>query len=157
MAASHALIQVHMSIPQDEAFAEWHTAVLGGMGRALRATREAPGNSLSLIDLAGIAGVSARTLQRQFRAFLGQTPIETLRAIRLGDARRELLRRVPRRQPRKSRSAAVSSISVGSQSSTVSGMGRCHPRHYGAMLCAFENNEAGTGYFQAVVIARRFQ
>lgn len=59
--------------------------------RALRAMRADPARDFSLLDLAVIAGVSARSLQRQFRASLGQTPIEALRIIRLERARRDLL------------------------------------------------------------------
>src|ERR1044071_3343214 len=81
-----------MSFPRDQAFADALTAVPRGMTRALRAMREAPGRPLSLTDLAAIAGVSARTLQRQFQAFLGQSPIAAFRDIRLECARRELLR-----------------------------------------------------------------
>jgi AraC-like DNA-binding protein len=59
--------------------------------RVLRAMRADPARAFSLDDLAVIAGISARSLQRQFRASLGQTPIEALRTIRLERARRGLL------------------------------------------------------------------
>jgi AraC-like DNA-binding protein/tetratricopeptide (TPR) repeat protein len=42
-------------------------------------------------ELAAIAGVSGRTLQRQFRVFLGKTPVVALRELRFECARRELL------------------------------------------------------------------
>lgn len=61
------------------------------VSRALRAMRAEPARAFSLNDLAVIAGISARSLQRQFQASLGQTPIEALRAIRLERARRDLL------------------------------------------------------------------
>ena len=54
--------------------------------------RAAPAKTPTLKDLACTAGVSTRTLQRQFQAFLGQTPVETLRTIRLEYARLDLLR-----------------------------------------------------------------
>lgn len=59
--------------------------------RVLRAMRADPARAFSLDDLAVIAGVSARSLQRKFRASLGQTPIEALRTVRLERARRALL------------------------------------------------------------------
>ncbi|HSU05310.1 MAG TPA: helix-turn-helix domain-containing protein [Acetobacteraceae bacterium] len=49
----------------------------------------------SVADLAVAAGVSARTLQRQFREFLGKTPGTVLRDIRFERARRALLRGLP--------------------------------------------------------------
>src|SRR5205807_167033 len=49
----------------------------------------------SVADLAAVAGLSGRTLQRQFRSFLGQSPHAALRDIRFDCARRELLRASP--------------------------------------------------------------
>jgi AraC-like DNA-binding protein/tetratricopeptide (TPR) repeat protein len=46
----------------------------------------------NLTELADVAGVSGRTLQRQFLAFLGKTPRAVLCDIRFERARRELLR-----------------------------------------------------------------
>jgi AraC-like DNA-binding protein/tetratricopeptide (TPR) repeat protein len=62
-----------------------------GVKRALAAVRTDVGREWSLADLAAIAGVSPRTLQRQFKVFLGETPGATLRDIRFEYARRELL------------------------------------------------------------------
>src|SRR3981081_674171 len=59
--------------------------------RALDAMRANVGHDWSLADLADISGVSGRTLQRQFRSFLGKTPRAVLRDIRFECARRELL------------------------------------------------------------------
>jgi AraC-like DNA-binding protein/tetratricopeptide (TPR) repeat protein len=53
------------------------------------------GHDWSLADLADISGVSGRTLQRQFRSFLGKAPRAVLRDIRFEYARRELLHGSP--------------------------------------------------------------
>jgi transcriptional regulator GlxA family with amidase domain len=53
------------------------------------------GRGWNVPDLAGVAGVSGRTLQRQFRIFLGKAPRAALRDIRFERARRELLRGPP--------------------------------------------------------------
>jgi len=53
------------------------------------------GRDWSVTELAGVAGVSSRTLQRQFRIFLGKAPRAALRDIRFDSARRELLRGLP--------------------------------------------------------------
>jgi AraC-like DNA-binding protein/tetratricopeptide (TPR) repeat protein len=63
--------------------------------RALDAMRANAGHDWSLADLADISGVSGRTLQRQFRSFLGKTPQAALRDIRFERARRELLHGLP--------------------------------------------------------------
>jgi AraC-like DNA-binding protein len=63
-----------------------------GVRRAYDAMRADPGCDLSLARLAAIAGSSARTLQRQFRSFLGKSPRDVLRDIRFEAARRDLLR-----------------------------------------------------------------
>ena len=57
--------------------------------------RENIGREWSVIDLAGAAGVSGRTLQRQFQAFLGKSPHLALRDIRFACARRALLQGSP--------------------------------------------------------------
>jgi AraC-like DNA-binding protein/tetratricopeptide (TPR) repeat protein len=62
-----------------------------GVRRALAAMRTTVGREWSLADLAAIAGVSPRTLQRQFKIFLGKTPGATIRNMRFEHARRELL------------------------------------------------------------------
>src|SRR5882757_831932 len=66
-----------------------------GVRRALDAMRANVGHDWSLADLADISGVSGRTLQRQFRSFLGKTPRAVLRDIRFEFARRELLQGSP--------------------------------------------------------------
>jgi len=66
-----------------------------GVRRALDAMRANVGRDWSLTDLAGVSGMSGRTLQRQFRSFLGKTPRAVLRDIRFEFARRELLHGSP--------------------------------------------------------------
>jgi len=66
-----------------------------GVRRALDAMRANVGHDWSVNDLADIAGVSSRTLQRQFRDFVGKTPRAALRDIRFESARRELLQGSP--------------------------------------------------------------
>jgi AraC-like DNA-binding protein/TolB-like protein/Tfp pilus assembly protein PilF len=63
--------------------------------RALDAMRANIGRNWRLAELAGVAGVSARTLQRQFISFLGKTPLVAQREIGLECARRELLQGSP--------------------------------------------------------------
>jgi AraC-like DNA-binding protein/tetratricopeptide (TPR) repeat protein len=63
--------------------------------RALDAMRADVGHDWSLAELADISGVSGRTLQRQFRSFLGKAPGAALRDIRFECARRELLHGLP--------------------------------------------------------------
>jgi AraC-like DNA-binding protein/tetratricopeptide (TPR) repeat protein len=63
--------------------------------RALDAMRANVGRNWRLAELAGVAGVSARTLQRQFISFLGKTPLVAQREIGLECARRELLQGSP--------------------------------------------------------------
>jgi AraC-like DNA-binding protein/tetratricopeptide (TPR) repeat protein len=63
--------------------------------RALEAMRGNVGRDWSIGDLAEIAGLSSRTLQRQFVTFLGEPPRVVLREIRFECARRELLRGSP--------------------------------------------------------------
>ncbi len=53
------------------------------------------GRDWRLAELAAIAGVSGRTLQRQFLAFVGKTPRAVLREIGFEAARRELLQGAP--------------------------------------------------------------
>jgi AraC-like DNA-binding protein/tetratricopeptide (TPR) repeat protein len=53
------------------------------------------GREWSVADLASVAGLSGRTLQRQFRNFLGKTAREVLRDVRFDCARRELLQGLP--------------------------------------------------------------
>ena len=60
--------------------------------RALDAMHANLGHGWSVTELAAVAGVSGRTLQRQFLAFLGKAPRAVLRDINFDGARRELLR-----------------------------------------------------------------
>ena len=62
-----------------------------GVRRALAAMRTNLGREWSAAALAAVAGVSPRTLQRQFKVFLGKTPGAALQDIRFERARRELL------------------------------------------------------------------
>jgi AraC-like DNA-binding protein/tetratricopeptide (TPR) repeat protein len=66
-----------------------------GVRRALDAMRGNAGRDWSVTELADAAGLSSRTLQRQFRVFLGKTPRAALRDIRFENARRALLQGVP--------------------------------------------------------------
>src|SRR5438445_10649033 len=66
-----------------------------GVRRALDAMRADVERDWSVPDLASVAGVSGRTLQRQFRGFLGKAPAAALRDIRFECARRELLQGQP--------------------------------------------------------------
>ena len=66
-----------------------------GVRRALDAMRADAGREWSLADLAAVSGLSSRSLQRQFRIFLGKTPLAKLRDIRFDGARHELLRGCP--------------------------------------------------------------
>jgi AraC-like DNA-binding protein/tetratricopeptide (TPR) repeat protein len=66
-----------------------------GVRRALDAMRANVERDWSVFDLAAVAGVSSRTLQRQFRVFLGKAPAAALRDIRFERARRELLQGLP--------------------------------------------------------------
>jgi AraC-like DNA-binding protein/tetratricopeptide (TPR) repeat protein len=67
----------------------------GGVRRALDAMRANVERDWSIHSLADIAGISSRTLQRQFQAFLGKTPLAALRDMRFERARRELLKGSP--------------------------------------------------------------
>jgi len=66
-----------------------------GVRRALDAMRADAGRDWSVPDLAVVTGLSSRTLQRQFRIFLGMTPLAKLRDVRFESARRELLQVSP--------------------------------------------------------------
>jgi AraC-like DNA-binding protein/Tfp pilus assembly protein PilF len=66
-----------------------------GVRRALDAMRANVSRDWSVLDLAAAAGVSSRTLQRQFKMFLDKTPGAALRDLRFECARRELLQSSP--------------------------------------------------------------
>jgi len=59
--------------------------------RALDFMQGALERDISIAELAAAAGLSARALQRQFKAFLDKSPHEVLRDIRFDGARRQLL------------------------------------------------------------------
>lgn len=54
---------------------------------------DAPEETLNLLELSQVAGVSLRQLQHAFKAFTGITPTHWLRLRRLNSAHRELLSR----------------------------------------------------------------
>lgn len=62
-----------------------------GVRRALDAMQASPERDTRLAELATLAGLSNRALQRQFRTFVGMSPREALRDIRFERARRALL------------------------------------------------------------------
>jgi AraC-like DNA-binding protein/tetratricopeptide (TPR) repeat protein len=66
-----------------------------GVRRALEALHANIGRRWSVTELAAIAGVSSRTLQRQFTVFVGKTPQVLRQDIALEQARHELLQGVP--------------------------------------------------------------
>src|SRR5437879_7187678 len=66
-----------------------------GVRRALEAMRANVGHDWTVADLAAAAGQSGRTLQRQFKVFLGKTPWTVLTDLRFEAARRELLLGLP--------------------------------------------------------------
>jgi AraC-like DNA-binding protein/tetratricopeptide (TPR) repeat protein len=63
--------------------------------RVLEAMRADAGRDWRLAELADVAGVSGRTLQRQFLSFVGKSPRSVLRDIGFERARRDLLRAAP--------------------------------------------------------------
>src|SRR3979490_1887057 len=63
--------------------------------RQLDAMRADVGRDWSVTELADVAGVSSRTLERQFRIFLGKAPRAALCDVRFECARRELLQGPP--------------------------------------------------------------
>src|SRR3954470_3353291 len=67
----------------------------GAVSRAMRAMRAEPARIFTVADLARIANVSPRTLQRQFQTFVGKSPLAALQDIRFEHARRALLRAMP--------------------------------------------------------------
>ncbi|WP_338923417.1 helix-turn-helix domain-containing protein [Pseudomonas silesiensis] len=54
-----------------------------------------PEETLNLLELSQVAGVSLRQLQQAFKAYSGMTPTHWLRLRRLNSAHRELLKRSP--------------------------------------------------------------
>src|SRR5215813_6069540 len=62
------------------------------LNRALDRLNAEPERSWTLSSLAAACGVAPRTLQKHFRRFLGRTPHEFIRDLRLDRARQHLLR-----------------------------------------------------------------
>ncbi|GHB82932.1 AraC family transcriptional regulator [Streptomyces umbrinus] len=62
----------------------------GGLRRALDLIEEAPERDLSVERLAHLAGMSPRSLQRQFREYVGVTPREYVVQVRLARAHDDL-------------------------------------------------------------------
>lgn len=56
---------------------------------------DSPEETLNLLELSRVAGVSLRQLQQTFKAYTGMSPSHWLRLRRLNSARRELLKRSP--------------------------------------------------------------
>lgn len=56
---------------------------------------DSPEETLNLLELSQVAGVSLRQLQHAFKAYTGMTPTHWLRLRRLNSAHRELLKRSP--------------------------------------------------------------
>ncbi|WP_236187943.1 helix-turn-helix domain-containing protein [Pseudomonas pharyngis] len=56
---------------------------------------DSPEETLNLLELSRVAGVSLRQLQQTFKAYTGMSPSQWLRLRRLNSARRELLKRSP--------------------------------------------------------------
>ena len=56
---------------------------------------DSPEETLNLLELSQVAGVSLRQLQHAFKAYTGMTPTHWLRLRRLNSAHRELLNRSP--------------------------------------------------------------
>lgn len=56
---------------------------------------DSPEETVNLLELSRVAGVSVRQLQQTFKAYTGMSPSQWLRLRRLNSARRELLKRSP--------------------------------------------------------------
>ncbi|MHC6225739.1 helix-turn-helix domain-containing protein [Pseudomonas sp. X10] len=65
------------------------------MRRVSEWAADSPEETLNLMELAQVAGVSLRQLQQAFKAFTGMPPAHWLRLRRLNGARRDLLRQGP--------------------------------------------------------------
>ena len=59
--------------------------------KALERLEADPARAWTVSGLASECGVGRRTLQRQFRRFIGKTPMEYVHDLRLDRARREVL------------------------------------------------------------------
>ncbi|MFL1527249.1 helix-turn-helix domain-containing protein [Pseudomonas sp. O230] len=67
----------------------------GVMRRIGEWAADSPEETLNLLELSQVAGVSLRQLQHAFKAYTGMTPTHWLRLRRLNSAHRELLNRSP--------------------------------------------------------------
>src|SRR3981081_2824408 len=103
--------------------------------RALDAMRANAGHDWSLADLADISGVSGRTLQRQFRSFLGKTPRAVLTDIRFECARRELLQGLP--------DAKVMDVALNSGFQHCGRFSVAYRRRYGETPSQTQKRQAG--------------
>jgi AraC-like DNA-binding protein len=65
--------------------------------RAIEAVEDEPERPFTVAELAGIAGVSVRSLQEGFRRHVGCTPMSYLQTVRLGRAHEALQREDPAR------------------------------------------------------------
>ena len=77
---------------QNALFSRWLSAVMKRIGEW---AADSPEETLNLLELSQVAGVSLRQLQHAFKAFTGMTPTHWLRLRRLNSAHRELLARTP--------------------------------------------------------------
>ena len=66
--------------------------VPGPLKKALDLLEADPARAWTVDEIASACGIARRTLQRQFRRFIGRMPMGFLRDLRLGRARQELLR-----------------------------------------------------------------
>jgi AraC-like DNA-binding protein/tetratricopeptide (TPR) repeat protein len=80
-----------MNVPSDQHHPPTGSLQPRAVRRALDAMHANVGHRWTMKELASVAGTSARTLQRQFLAFVGKTPREALRDVGFERARRELL------------------------------------------------------------------
>jgi AraC-like DNA-binding protein len=83
-----------VTLMDDRPAAKWR-AFPRGIAEVLRAMETEPTRKFTISDLASIAKVSTRTLQRQFRIFVGKSPLATLQDVRVDYARRALLLALP--------------------------------------------------------------
>jgi AraC-like DNA-binding protein len=67
-----------------------HSATPRAIRRAMRLCDESPDVTWTVTDLAAASGVSVRSLQVGFRTYVGLTPLQYLRDVRLLRAREEL-------------------------------------------------------------------
>jgi AraC-like DNA-binding protein/tetratricopeptide (TPR) repeat protein len=86
--------------------------------KALDLLKADPARERSIDELAAACGVARRTLQKHFRRFVGRTPTDVQRRLRLKQVRRELLRARPE--------ASVTEIAV-----------RCGVKHLGRFAAAY--------------------